>query len=446
MSAARDPYAIAIRLVNLDTPLEPLSDVADYAQVRVFVMWQDRILGSLDIANSYQSTTVEALCEAIIERFSVRLSRMVLAAQIMGLEARGIPPPPRPSVSVSVVIATYDRPDELRECLRGLLMQPGPDSLEIVVVDNHPASRLTPPVVAEFPRVVLVSEERRGLAYARNKGFLAASGEIVLATDDDVRIGNNWLEKMVAPFSQPDVMIVTGNVLPAELETSAQRVFEAYGALRGGYDGRSVNGAWFQAFRTAVPTWELGATANAAFRASIFKHPDIGLMDEALGPGMPSGSGEDTYLFYKVLKAGFTLVYEPSAYVWHRHRRDLPALRGQIYNYSKGHVAYLLTTMLRDRDLRALVHLGIRLPQSYLMRIKERLLGKSDYPLSFIGLEIAGTLMGPWALWQSRRRVQREGRSSKSLSSVEDVKSSQHPPYVNTPIGKHVSCRDSVDQ
>jgi hypothetical protein len=172
-----------------------------------------------------------------------------------------------------------------------------------------------------------------------------------------------------------------------------------------------VNGSWFRQFVSAVPTWRLGATANAAFRAAIFTHPQIGLMDEALGPGMPTGCGEDTYLFYKILKAGYTLVYEPAAYVWHKHRRDLEALRRQLYNYSKGHVAYQLTTLLRDQDRRAVVRLAIRLPQTYLSRAKERLLGRSDYPLSLILLEIAGNLLGPWSLWQARRRVRRAGRS-----------------------------------
>ena len=37
----------------------------------------------------------------------------------------------------------------------------------------------------------------------------------------------------------------------------------------------------------------LGATANAAFRRSIFFDPAIGLLDEALGAGMPTGCSED---------------------------------------------------------------------------------------------------------------------------------------------------------
>jgi hypothetical protein len=140
-------------------------------------------------------------------------------------------------------------------------------------------------------------------------------------------------------------------------------------------------------------------------------HPDIGLMDEALGPGMPSSVGEDTYLFYKVLKAGHAVVYEPAAHVWHKHRREESELRRQLYGYSKGHVAYHLTTLFSDHDLRGLIQVTLWLPLFHLRRIRACLRRWSDYPLSLLMLEIAGNLVGPLALWQSRRRVQREGRS-----------------------------------
>jgi len=284
--------------------------------------------------------------------------------------------------------------------------------VEIIVVDNHPDSGLTAPVLAEFPGVVLVDEQRRGLAYARNKGFIASKGDIVVATDDDVRMPPDWLEKLVAPFTQPDVMVVTGNILPLALETAAQRLFEAYGGLGRGSASWVADGEWFRRCRTAVPTWTLGATANAAFRSSIFSHPRIGLMDEALGAGMPSGCNEDTYLFYKVHKAGYSIIYEPAAWVWHKHRRDLGALRRQIFAYSKGHVAYHLTTLLRDGDWRAVIHLALLLPGTHIRRALRCLTGRSDYSLSLVLLEVAGNLAGPWALWRSRQRVRREGRSN----------------------------------
>jgi GT2 family glycosyltransferase len=339
---------------------------------------------------------------------------------------------------VSIVIATFDRPMDLRDCLFCLAAQKTSRAVEVIVVDNHPASCLTPPVVAEFPEVSLIQEPRQGLAYARNAGFAASMGEIVITTDDDVRMPDDWLEKLVAPFGCSQVMIVTGNILPLELNTPAQRYFEQYGGLGRGVEPFEVNGAWLHESRhRAAPTWKLGATANAAFRASIFSHPKIGLMDEALGVGMPTGCSEDAYLFYKVLKAGYTLVYEPGAYVWHKHRHDMPALRKQIYNYSKGHVAYHLTTWLRDHDPRALRYLSRTLVRRRIRQvigqIKNRLLGRpSSYPWSLLWLEIIGNLVGPWALWQSRRRVKREGHSRPYIPVSERVIIKTQSPISNS--------------
>ncbi|NJM58551.1 MAG: hypothetical protein HC857_15590 [Synechococcales cyanobacterium RU_4_20] len=70
------------------------------------------------------------------------------------------------------------------------------------------------------------------------------------------------------------------------------------------------------------------------------------MMEETLGTGTPVGAGEDPYLFYRVVQAGHTLVYEPEAFVWHQHRQDLRALGQQTYRYSKSAAAYHLTTWI----------------------------------------------------------------------------------------------------
>jgi glycosyltransferase involved in cell wall biosynthesis len=414
MTHTRDPHAVAVRTVDLSQPLQALTDVFDYAGVRLFVTWGDRPLGSVDIANRHQPISQTRLRECIAAKLTVKLLQEGLIQHFApaSLVSSATRPAALPAtIPVSVVVATYDRPDDLRNCLHCLVNQVSPRSVEIIVVDNHPASGLTAAVVAEFHGVVLVHEPRKGLAYARNAGFSASRGDVVIATDDDVTMPLDWLEKLVAPFVNPDVMAATGNVLPLELETAAQRLFEAYGRLGCGYERMVVDGGWFQQFRSAVPTWKLGVMANAAFRATILSHPRIGLLDESLGRGAPAGCGEDAYLFYKILKAGYTLVYEPAAYVWHKHGRDFADLRRRVYNYGKGHVAYHLTTLMRDQDLRAWVRLGIRLPQTYIRRMKDRLGGRSEYPLALILIEMAGNLAGPWALWRSRRIVKREGRS-----------------------------------
>jgi O-antigen biosynthesis protein len=318
----------------------------------------------------------------------------------------------RPEVPVSIVVGTYDRPDDLEECLQCLINQDTPRWVEIVVVDNNPSSGITPPTVAKFPNVRLINEPRKGVAFARNAGIIASQGEIIVTTDDDIIMSSKWLENLLAPLARADVMMVTSNYMPPEVETQAQHLFAKYDGMGRGHERFEVSGDWFDSFRRRpVPTWILGGTGNAAYRASIFKDPKIGLMKETLGPGMPTGVGEDSYLFYKVLKAGHTIVYEPSAFVWHKYRREMTALYRQIYNYSKGHIAHHLTTIIHDQDFRGLVQIGYVLPMWRIRQLSMWIRGKSDYPLKFIWMEIKGNFVGPWALWQSYRRVKREGIS-----------------------------------
>jgi GT2 family glycosyltransferase len=418
---------MAVRHVDCER-LAPLAEVAGYAAVRVFFSYRGRLAGHVDIAHYGEAVSAVRLRDEIVPH----LGRALLAgAWERGLEAAcrellaaPCPPLAQPAsapleilpalpadIPVSIIVGTRDRPEDLRRCLASLVAQETPRPVEIVVVDNHPASGLTPPVVAGFPGVVLADEPRAGVSYARNRGLAAARGEILVTTDDDVVAPPGWLETLLAPFVREDVAAVTGNVLPLELETEAQHLFEAYGGLGRGYQRQEYGRGWFEHFRRAVPTWHLGGTANSAFRAPLFADPRIGLLDEALGPGMPSGVGEDTYLFYRILKAGLNLVYEPAAWLWHRHRADKRALKRQIFAYSKGHVAYHLTTLLRDGDPRGLIRLLVELPYAHLTRIVRRLRGKSAYPINLVLLEVWGNLLGPWALLRSHRRVRRQGRS-----------------------------------
>ena len=414
-------HGIAVRAIELSAPVGPINGVDGYRDVRLFATWDGQPVASVDVPADGATVDGARVRKAIADHLTAGLPDEAPAlAWIDDQLALGSQPwkPSTPAealaedVAVSVVVATRDRPDRLRECLRSLHAQRTARKVEIVVVDNHSQSGLTPPVVVEFPGVALIDESRRGVSYARNTGFVACTGDIVATVDDDVITSPDWLERLVAPFGRQDVMAVTGLVLPFELETPAQILFEEYGGLGRGFDRLSVGRRWFEAHRLkAAPTWELGGTANAAFRTSLFAEPDVGLMAEHLGPGMPSGVGEDTYLFYRLLKAGHSLIYEPSAYVWHCHRRTSAELRKQLFDYSKGHVAYNLTTLLNDGDGRGLVRVLVELPLAHAWRAWLRFRGRSNYPYSLLLLEIAGNLLGPISLWRSFRRVRRLGRS-----------------------------------
>jgi GT2 family glycosyltransferase len=412
-------WPVAVRLIDIERPLHAIDDVERYSRVRVFVTQGSTLVGSVDIWNGgAPAISVLRLKDEIANHLGAALFKLDLQRKLL----EGVPAAPAlPPMSVSIVVATCNRELDLRRCLASLVRQRTRHAVEIIVVDNRPSCGVAQVVTKDFPSVRLLVEERPGLSYARNRGIAHARGALIVTTDDDVEAPDDWIEKVIEPFARPEVMAVTGHVLPAELETQAQCRFESYGGLGKGFRSFEAGGEWFTGRDAAVPTWTLGATANAAFRAAIFADPRIGPMDEALGAGMPTGCSEDTYLFYRILKAGGTIVYRPSAYVWHRHRASMASLRSQIYAYSKGHVAYQLTTWLRDGDRRALIRLGYSLPKTYLKRAWYRLRRRSDYTFSLIAIEILGNLAGPAALWRARRRVGRLGASERPVMERNDA-------------------------
>lgn len=83
---------------------------------------------------------------------------------------------------VSIVLATYDPPETIRESLQSVVDQTY-DNIELVVVDSsqlEPLRRLD-----EYSWITYVPEEPRGVAAAWNAGIAAASGDIVMFLADD---------------------------------------------------------------------------------------------------------------------------------------------------------------------------------------------------------------------------------------------------------------------
>ena len=94
----------------------------------------------------------------------------------------------------------------------------------------------------DFPNVQYVHEPRPGLNWARNRAILEAHGEIIAYTDDDVVVDSRWVSALVRIFSEnPEVMAMTGWVVPYEIETEAQFLFEEYGGF-----GRGFERKWYR--------------------------------------------------------------------------------------------------------------------------------------------------------------------------------------------------------
>jgi len=211
---------------------------------------------------------------------------------------------------------------------------------------------------------------------------------------------------------------VTGQTLPFKLQTEAERLFEAYGGLGSGKTPAEFDLHWLRSNWARLPLWQIGTTANAAFRAEIFSDARVGLLEERLGAGSPAGAWEDLYLFYRILLAGYVIVHKPSATIRHAHRENLPELCRQLQAYRRGEVAFCLLALKREREWRALPHLFLWIPwwraTQLLGELLRRVRGESLFQLSMMIREWAAYLSGPAALLRSDRRVRRLARQSSA--------------------------------
>jgi len=266
------------------------------------------------------------------------------------------------AADLSVIVCTRDRPEALASCLSALVSQRRPPG-EILVVDNS-AGRTAEPACRNFPQVGYVHEPRPGLSRARNAGIAASTRPLVAFTDDDVEVHSGWAAEIVRAFDSSEVNSVTGLVVPAALDTEAQRFFQFE---MGGFGARYVpirfDGRFFaETLRYGAQVWRVGAGANMAFRRSVFDR--VGAFDERLGAGA-AGCSEDSELWYRILAAGGTCLYEPRAVVFHHHRAEWVDLRRQMRAYMRGHVAALLVQNDRHGHSGNLRRIARQLPRYF---------------------------------------------------------------------------------
>jgi glycosyltransferase involved in cell wall biosynthesis len=255
--------------------------------------------------------------------------------------------PARASADITVVICTRDRPAGLRAALRSLQRQTDPD-FAVLVVDNGS----DPPVAVVdelgLPACEYIQEPRPGLARARNRALGVVRTELVAWMDDDEVADPEWVRALKEGFShQTEPAAVCGMMLPAELEVEAQVRFEQYGGFN---KGRGTVPEILRMGSSIVsplyPLPAFGPGGNMAFRTETLR--SVGGFDPCLGAGTRSLTGEETRALSLSLMAGQTVLHWPSAITWHTHRREMAALRRQLYGCGAGLSAFY-ASMIRTK-------------------------------------------------------------------------------------------------
>lgn len=110
--------------------------------------------------------------------------------------------------ALSVVIPARNEQELIGECLAALREQGDPVD-EIIVVDNGSTDG-TADVARAVPGVIVMSEPRTGVTYARNAGLDAATGDLLARIDADTIVSPGWAEAIRRGFSDPAVSGLAG--------------------------------------------------------------------------------------------------------------------------------------------------------------------------------------------------------------------------------------------
>lgn len=185
---------------------------------------------------------------------------------------------------VSVVIATRDRPEMLREAIASIRDQVDVGPLEIVLVYDQAEPDASLAVSEQSVETRVTSNERKpGLAGARNSGILAARGEFVaFCDDDDYWLPDKLRRQMAALQQSPAAVLATCGI---SVEYAGQR-----------HDRVLASGEITLGDLTRDRLTELHPSTFLFRRSALLG--EVGLVDEEV----PGGFGEDYELLLRTVK------------------------------------------------------------------------------------------------------------------------------------------------
>jgi glycosyltransferase involved in cell wall biosynthesis len=206
----------------------------------------------------------------------------------------------RQSRSVSIIVPAFNAAGRIGCCLESLIVQAAVGEAEILVV-NDGSSDDTAGVVQRYPEVRLINQANAGPAVARNRGAFEARGQILVFTDDDCVPAAGWLDAMLAPFDDPEVVATKG----------------VYRTLQKEWVARFVQTEYEDRYRLMqkLDSIDFVDTYSAAFRRDRF------LEMNGFDPEFPLACAEDAELSYRMSARGWKMKFMPQAAVYHSHPR-----------------------------------------------------------------------------------------------------------------------------
>lgn len=293
-------------------------------------------------------------------------------------------------MDISVVLATYNRAESLRAtlgCFSSLLCPPDL-TWELLVVDNNSADATATIVrgfaeTARFP-VRYIFEQVQGRSAALNAGIVAAQGDIIVFTDDDVLIHPDWLSKVKETFGSFECSAVAGKVVPLWSHSKP--------------DWLDMEGQF------AVVNFDLGDEckeintpplgANSAFRKNVFARHGLFRLDLGVRGSRHTITCDDTEFGGRLIAAGERIIYCPTAIIYHPVDPERTTKRYFLSWYYYNGVSLTRTAGLPNEGI---FYFGV---PRWLYR------------------EFLTNLAKWWLTWDSVRRFQHKLRTCRSVGNI----------------------------
>ena len=215
--------------------------------------------------------------------------------------------------SASIIIPTFNGASRIGKCLDSLSGQTAGLDVEILVIDDGSTDNIAA-VAGGYSSVRLITQANAGPAAARNRGALAARGKILLFTDDDCVPMPNWLDAMLAPFADPEVVGAKG----------------VYRTHQRGLAARFVQTEYEDKYRlmARLPDIDFVDTYSAGFRRDRF------LEMRGYDTSFPVACAEDIELSYRMSARGWKMKFVPSAIVYHTHPDTMSRYLKKKYKFA----------------------------------------------------------------------------------------------------------------
>lgn len=242
---------------------------------------------------------------------------------------------------VSVVLATYNRKDMLKECLDSLFNQTYPwDRYEIVVV-NDGSTDETEEVLSEYKKNApcgfkWFSQENSGQTIAFNVGIDNSKGSIVCFTGDDCTADKSCIEKLSIVYEREDVGGVGGRILTSESSN---------------FIANYVEKANFFSQEKSIKAFMIGG--NSSFRRDVLK--------ELKGFDTFFRNGQDAEISIRAQFMGFSLGFNPESIIYHKHKVTVKGVLEQLHRYEKSYARLHKKYTKNFNPGRRIVRLGYRL-------------------------------------------------------------------------------------